>query len=151
MREYLWIDLDDTTWKITSDNPNILWAKHIEGDLTLESEFVIKSPEAIITLAPNIKTIISQYTKDKLHIITAGMSLLFPYENQPCIKLLKLFGIYDSFSRVILGSCNMRKENMIYLPSRSTIIDDNHMVRKDCERYDIETIDPETILWNVTS
>jgi predicted phosphatase len=118
-------DLDFTLWDGCEKD---FWAKKLKHPINLEKNYIFDSENKFIKLQNGVVEMLSALEKENKNIgfITRGGLLKTKYEDQPPIKCLKLFGIFNFFNyeKIVLFRTDIKSK---YLkPFGKTIyIDDN--------------------------
>lgn len=118
-------DLDFTLWDGCEKD---FWAKKLKHPINLEKNYIFDSEGKFIKLQNGVAEMLRVLEKENKNIgfITRGGLLKTKDEDQPPIKCLKLFGIFDFFNyeKIVLFKTDIKSK---YLkPFGKTIyIDDN--------------------------
>ena len=95
-------DLDRTVWDTYSKHGNPIWAKQILSpyDWTSTSDKVVDDCLSTCELHPGARDVLQTLSAARKHVgfLSRGGILGVPYEEQPSIRLLKHFGVYEYFN-----------------------------------------------------
>jgi predicted phosphatase len=124
-------DLDFTLWDGCEKD---FWAKKLEFPIKLKNKTIFDKQGKSITLQNGVKEILSYLSLKNKNIgfITRGGLLETEFENQPPIKCLKKFEIFDFFNyqKVVIYKTDLKSRYII--PCGKTLyIDDNPMDLND--------------------
>lgn len=152
----LWIDLDKTVWNCyNSNSTSEIWAKQLVGEMTIvptNSNICYDSNGNICRLHDGFREFCKRYHSSiNLNIISAGACPNLTWNNQPSIKLLKTFGLYDYLCDIILEYKTLKKGLLLKtLPGSQNILIDDDLTQLSLARENgIKVIDRATFeTWN---
>ena len=93
-------DLDRTVWDTYDVTGRPIWAKQLIEPLRVEGERVIDDVGSYCVLKKGVKDFITFLSAQEKRIGYLSVGALYgaPDRDQPSLKLLKLFGLYDMFN-----------------------------------------------------
>lgn len=152
----LWIDLDKTIWNCYSSNLiTEIWAKQLIGNVQLiptNSNVCYDEKGNICRLQEGFREFCERYHSSiNLNIISAGAHPSFSWSNQPSVKLLKTFGLYNYLCNIILDYKTLKKGLLLknLSSSQNILVDDDLAQLSLAKENGIRVIDRSTFeTWN---
>ena len=109
-------DLDRTVWDTYDVTGRPIWAKQLIDPLRIEGDRIIDDVGSYCVLKNGVKEFITFLSVQEKSIGYLSVGALYgaPEDNQPSLKLLKLFGLYDMFNyKKILAYKTEPKKNYL--------------------------------------
>ena len=123
-----YFDLDRTIWNTYDKYGHPIWARQMIEPYTVIDKFTIQ--DDCLSVCKLDHDIIDFFESIKMHeisYISCGGNLNVVYHEQPSVKLLKLFNIYDFFSanKILIHKNQNKHEHIILNNKRVFFIDDS--------------------------
>lgn len=123
------LDLDLTIWDTFDRHGNPIWAKQLIAPYFNDSHVVIDDVGSRCVLRKGVKTFCNHVTKNKheLSFLSAGALHGVEKKNQPSIKLLKIFGLWECFNgcKILSYKTLNKAEALGQLSGKIIFFDDN--------------------------
>jgi phosphoglycolate phosphatase-like HAD superfamily hydrolase len=142
-------DLDKTIWDTYNVYEDSIWAKQLIPPYSLEEDKVIDDVFSYCILKPGIKEYLNfLHLRDKkIGFLSNGEHWGLPYNKQPSVNILKIFGLYDFFNfksfliYKIFSKCDKLKDF-----GACVMFDDNEKIIEEASKIEnVQVIDSKKI------
>lgn len=123
-----YFDLDRTIWNTYDKYEQPIWARQMIAPYTFIDKYTIQDDcLSICKLDPDIVDFFKLIKLHKISYISRGGNLNVTYDEQPSVKLLKLFNIHDVFSanKILIHKNQIKHEHMVLNGKKVIFIDDS--------------------------
>lgn len=123
-----YFDLDRTIWNTYDKFGQPIWARQMIAPYTIIDKYTIQDDcLSICKLDPDIIDFFTSIKLHKISYISRGGNLNVLYDNQPSVKLLKLFNIHHVFSKnkILIHKNQIKHEHIVLDDSQKTIFVDD--------------------------
>lgn len=123
-----YFDLDRTIWNTYNKFGQPIWARQMIAPYTLIDKYTIQDDcLSICKLDVDISDFFKKITSNKISYISRGGNLNIKYEEQPSVKLLKLFNVYEFFNdnKILIHKNQVKHEHLIINADKIIFIDDS--------------------------
>lgn len=125
----IYFDLDGTIWNTYNKFGQPIWARQMIAPYNLIDNFTIQDDcLSICKLDTDIIDFLKKISLHKISYISRGGNLHVLNEEQPSVKLLKLFNIYEFFSdsKILLHKNQIKYEHIKINADKVFFIDDSN-------------------------
>lgn len=124
----IYLDLDRTIWNTYDKYGQPIWARQMISPYNLLDDNTIQDDcLSICKLDFDIRDFLKTLSAYKVSYISRGGNLNVKYDDQPSVKLLRLFNIYNVFldEKILIHKNQIKHEHMVLNADKVIFIDDS--------------------------